>query len=342
MRRFLLSLLAALVVLPLSVPLAAQVPPAPAPTPKPDDRTSDLDQLMARVLANRDQSWRKLQEYLLDERESFRLVGPDGSPMFGIRKDFVWVARDGRAVRSPVRINGVAVGEQVRRREEAKWEADEDRRAERAASKAESGSPTTGDVEDAMKRGEPRFISEVQFLRFKFEPGNYYFVGKEQLSGREVLRIEYYPRDLFSDEKDKNKNKDSGKTTTDPGPDAAPADGKTRDADDDFEHRIEHALNKVSLVTLWVDPSVNQVVRYTFDNVDFNFLPGRSLVRVDTATATMTMGQPFAGIWLPESLTVEGALTLATGTYRAEYARRFSDYRQADVQMRFRVKDDKP
>ena len=54
----------------------------------------------------------------------------------------------------------------------------------------------------------------------------------------------------------------------------------------------------------------------------------------------MTMGQPFAGVWLPESLTVEGALTLATGTYRAEYARRFSDYRQGDVQMRFRVKDE--
>jgi hypothetical protein len=93
-------------------------------------------------------------------------------------------------------------------------------------------------------------------------------------------------------------------------------------------------------VTLWVDPTVDQIVRYTFDNVDFNFLPGRSLVRLDTATATMTMGQPFAGVWLPDSLTVEGALTLATGSYRAEYARRFRDYRQADVQVRFRVKDD--
>ena len=99
-------------------------------------------------------------------------------------------------------------------------------------------------------------------------------------------------------------------------------------------------LGLFSLVTLWVDASVSQIVRYTFDNVDFNFLPGRSLVRVDTATATMTMGQPFPGVWLPESLMVEGALTLATGTYRAEYARRFSDYRQGDVQMRFRVKDE--
>ena len=298
---------------------ASQVPPTTA-APQTETRPaaqSDLDELMARVLANRDQSWRTLQEYLLDERESFRLVGPDGSPMFGIQKDFVWVARDGRAVRSPVRVNGVAIGDQARRREEARWQADEDRRAERAAARAEANAPTTGDVEDAMKRGEPRFISEVQFLRFKFEPGNYYFVRREVLAGRDVLRIEYYPRNLFSEE------------------------SKKRDQDDDHEERLERALNKVSLVTLWVDAAVNQIVRYTFDNVDFNFLPGRSLVRVDTATATMTMGQPLAGIWLPEALTVEGALTLATGTYRAEYSRRFSDYRRADVQMRFRVKDDK-
>ena len=183
-----------------------------------------------------------------------------------------------------------------------------------------------------MRRGEPRFISEVQFLRFRFEPGNYYFVGKETLAGREVLRIEYYPRRLFADdfadERDRKKEE------------AASEGRKGKSVDLDEDKRIERAFNKVSLVTLWVDASVSQIVRYTFDNVDFNFLPGRSLVRVDTATATMTMGQPFPGVWLPESLTVEGALTLATGTYRAEYARRFSDYRQGDVQMRFRVKDE--
>ena len=83
--------------------------------------------------------------------------------------------------------------------EEAEWQADEDKRAEKAQAKAETGQPTTGDVEDAVRSGEPRFISEVQFLAFKFEPGNYYFVGRETLAGREVLRIEYYPRRLFSD-----------------------------------------------------------------------------------------------------------------------------------------------
>ena len=323
-------LLGALLVIPVPR-LAAQAAPAVA-TPAP---SSDLDTLMARVLANRDQTWRSLQEYLLAERETFKLVGPDGAPMFGLQKEFVWVAREGRAVRSPVRVNGVAIGEETRRREEAEWQADEDRRAEDVSAKAQSETATTAEVEQAMRRGEPRFISEVQFLRFRFEPGNYYFVGRETLAGREVLRIEYYPRRLFADDREeRHAERERAKQ------DAPTGDRKGKSVDLDEDDRLERAINKVSLVTLWVDAAVSQVVRYTFDNVDFNFLPGRSFVRVDTATATMTMGQPFPGVWLPESLAVEGAVTLATGTYRAEYARRFSDYRQGDVQMRFRVKDE--
>ena len=314
-------------------PLAAQAPGAPLANPAAP--STDLDALMARVLANRDQTWRLLQEYLLAERETFKLVGPDGAPMFGLQKEFMWVAREGRAVRSPVRVNGVAIGEETRSREEAKWQAEEDRRAERASEKAQSETATTAEVEQAMRRGEPRFISEVQFLRFRFEPGNYYFVGRETIAGREVLRIEYYPQRLFAAEFEEGRvERDRAKE------EAAVGGRKDKRVDLEDGDRLERAINKVSLVTLWVDASVSQIVRYTFDNVDFNFLPGRSLVRVDTATATMTMGQPFAGVWLPESLTVEGALTLATGTYRAEYARRFSEYRKGDVQMRFRVKDE--
>jgi hypothetical protein len=313
----------------------SQVPPA-GQMAAPPAAPTDLDALMARVLANRDQSWRRLQEYLLSERETFRLVAPDGSPMFGGDREYLWVARDGRAVRSPVRIDGVAVSDEARREAEARWERDEERRAEKAETRrqaaAASGAPTDMDT---MRTGEPRFISEVQFLRFKFEPGNYYFVGRETLAGREVLRIEYYPTRLFADDlEDGRRERDEARSK-------AEAEGRETHEVSADDQRIEQALNKVTLVTLWVDPAVAQVVRYTFDNVDFNFLPGRSLVRVDAARATMTMGQPFPDVWLPESLVVQGGITLATGSYRAEYARRFRDYRQADVQVRFRVKDDK-
>ena len=334
----------AALVLALTTPLAAQdTSPAAAAsshtqaTAATAAPASDLDALMEKVLANRDQSWRTLQEYLLSERETFRLVGPDGGPSIGGDREYLWVARNGRAVRSPVRIDGVSVSEADRRKAEAAWDDAEARRAEKAEKRrqAAAASGTPADVEATLRSGEPRFISEVQFLRFRFEPGNYFFVGRETLAGREVLRIEYYPTRLFAEdfEKERAEREEARRK--------AEAEGrKVREVDAGEDERIEQALNKVTLVTLWVDPVVRQVVRYTFDNVDFNFLPGRSLVRLDAARATMTMGQPFPDVWLPESLTVEGGITLATGSYRAEYARRFRDYRQADVQMRFRVKDD--
>ena len=48
---------------------------------------------------------------------------------------------------------------------------------------------------------------------------------------------------------------------------------------------------KVALVTLWVDPAAEQIVKYTFDNTEFDFLPGRWLVRVGDVTASMTMSR---------------------------------------------------
>ena len=44
-----------------------------------------------------------------------------------------------------------------------------------------------------------------------------------------------------------------------------------RDRDDE----IEEKMNKVSLVTLWIDPTTHQILQYTFDNIDMDFLPGR-------------------------------------------------------------------
>lgn len=308
MSTILRSLPGVLVLLLAGATLSAQ--PAREPT--------DLDAFMAKVLANRDQSWRQLQEYLLSERERVELVGPDRTRLFGLDREFLWVAREGEAVRSPVRFNGVALSAADRAAYERDWLRDEERRAERQAKRrAETGTTPPADREDveaSVRAGEPRFISEASFLRFRFEQGNYYLVGRETLAGRAVLRIEYYPTRMFDDEQ---------------------KPGRQRN---EVESRIDAAMNKVTLVTLWVDPEQHQVVRFTFDNVDFNFLPGRELVRLDGAQASMTMGQPFEGIWLPTDLVVEGAVTLANGSYRATYRREFYDYRRGDVQVRFRVK----
>src|SRR5687767_15803913 len=102
----------------------------------------------------------------------------------------------------------------------------------------------------------------------------------------------------------------------------------------EFEHQIERRMNKTALITLWVDPAEHQIVKYTFDNVWLDFLPAAWLVRVDDIRASMTMGQPFPGIWLPRGMNIHAGITLAVGSFEAGYSRAFSEYREADVKSR--------
>ncbi len=282
---------------------------------------TDLDAFMRQVLAKRDDNWRKLQQYVLDERETFQMTGPDGGPLYGFRHDYAWFMRDGYFVRSPLRIDGVTVGEPDRRKYEQDWLAREQRRETRRAARAgtAAGAPiATGDTQasvgDAVRASmEPRFVSAAYFLKFKFEPGHYALAGREALDGRPVLKIEYYPARLF----------DEGRTRP-----AKPV----RDRDDEVEER----LNKVSLVTLWVEPASHQIVRYTFDIADMGFLPGRSIARVESTQASMRMGQPFPGVWLPQAIDMRVRLTTALGAFDGRYDIAYHDYREANVTTKVR------
>lgn len=162
---------------------------------------------------------------------------------------------------------------------------------------------------------EPVFISDSFFFDFEFEPGNYFLAGREQWEGLELLRIEYYPTGLFSTwDDDGATDEETGGTT-----------GATA------------SLNKTSLVTLWVDQTQKQIVRYTFDNLGFEFLPGRWLVRLNDFTVSMTMKQPFDGIWLPDKVELDANMSLATGTYSLSAIRTYSNYRKATSGGRIRT-----
>src|SRR5262249_32153618 len=67
---------------------------------------TDLDALMRGVLAVRDENWKKLQQYVLDEREQIELRGPSRTPIWGEQRDYLWFVRNGFFVRSPLRYNG--------------------------------------------------------------------------------------------------------------------------------------------------------------------------------------------------------------------------------------------
>jgi hypothetical protein len=322
-----------LVLLALFAPLALPSPPAPFALPAPlalPAQGSDLDQFMARVLARRDDNWRKLQQYLLEEREQAELLGPGHVRLYGMVREYLWYIRDGVFVRSPVRFDGVTLSEDERRKSEDEWLAREkarDAKREKDASggidDATSAPADPTDVNALMRLAkEPQFVSAAYFLKFKFEEGRYAFAGPETYEGQRVLKIEYYPARLFADA-DNGKHGDSEKH-----------DGN--DEDHKTEQRLERQFNKVALVTLWVEPDSHQIVKYVFENIGMDFLPGRSMVRVDDVAATMEMGQPFAGVWLPRHIDGHGGVTLANGTYDVRYVVDYSDYREATTKATIR------
>ena len=169
---------------------------------------SDLDSLMAAVLSRRDDNWKKLQQYTLTEDNTFRLVGPMETPIFGSKREYLWMPRQGFFIRSPVSADGVAIGEVERRKAEDAWlKREQLREARRAARRGGTPGGSTGRRRragrssrrpPAVDRAAVRVdgvLSQVQV-----RAGHYAFVGRERLLDRDVLRIEYYPEKLFQNE----------------------------------------------------------------------------------------------------------------------------------------------
>lgn len=327
---------------------------APAPKP-PAAAATDLDQFMNQALLRRDIDRKVLSDYVLDEVESFEVLGPGRVPFARMRYEYTWYVRDGMHVRSPVKLNGVPMGETERRAYEDRWVRSETSRrkfrTEREAKREQAGKPPTL---SAPSINEPRFISESYFMDFKFEPGNYFLAGKETLDGQEVLEIDYLPTELFKDDKEKSEDADVRKLEAE----ARPKDGqdgrdstegkakeqkvlkrsaKEQDKKKKLEEDIERKMNKSSQITLWVDPKSHQIVKYTFDNVWLDFLPAGWLVKVDDLRASMQMGQPFPGVWLPRTLSIQAGVSIALGPMEFSYKREFANYRKADISSKVTV-----
>src|SRR5262245_55009267 len=77
---------------------------------------TDLDAFMSRVLQRRDDNWKKLQQYVLEERETIQITGPGARPIWGTQREYAWFPRDGVFIKSPLRADGVAISEADRRK----------------------------------------------------------------------------------------------------------------------------------------------------------------------------------------------------------------------------------
>ncbi len=293
---------------------------------------SDLDALMVRVLERRDDNWKKLQQYTLNEHQTLQITALAGLRIYGFEREYLWFPREGFFVRSPLRADGVTISEEKRREAEARWLRRSQQREQRLAGKREKTSaqdagddrgPTPGDlalpafVEDIVRQSfEPEFIESANFLRFKFDQGQYAIAGRESMLDREVLKIEYYPTLLFRE----NRTRQTDRTD------------RRRDKGD--VSRFEDQMNKVSLVTLWVDPAAHQILRYEFENIDMDFLPAPSLLRLDGMRATMQMGEPFPNVWLPASVRLRFRMKLAAGPFEGRYEIQYRDYRLPTVTVK--------
>ena len=291
---------------------------------------SDLDELMGHVILKRDDNWKKLQQYILEERETMEVTAIDGRKVYGFKREYQWFPRSGFFIKSPVTADGVTIGDEERRRQEARWLAREQFREKRRAEIAAGQQPKEaddarvtigigpGDVSSSFEAGlrdalEPGFVSAAYFLDFKFEEGQYALVGREKYEGRDVLKVEYYPTKMFTG-------------------------GRTRPNRELRERNKEigRQMNKVSLVTLWVDPADRQIVKYDFANVDADFFPGRWLMQLEGLNASMEMSQPFSGVWLPRRIQIGFEMTFAIGNVRGRYSSEYYDYKLAEVTQRVR------
>ena len=290
---------------------------------------SDLDALMQRVLARRDENWKKLQQYVLEEREVMEVTALDGRRVYGFTREYQWFPREGFFIKSPLTADGVRIGEDDRRRAEARWlareKAREKFRAERLAGKetadagrAEPGIGTGGveaNLEAALRDTlEPGFVSAAYFLDFKFEQGQYALVGREKFGAHDVLRIEYYPTRMFT----------GGR-------------GRPNRQLRERNKEIGRQMNKVSLVSLWIEPTNSQIVKYDFRNVDADFFPAGWLMRLEDINASMEMGQPFEGVWLPRIVRIGFEMAFAAGNVKGQYLSEYHDYRLASVTQRIGV-----
>jgi len=310
---------------------------------------TDLDALMKKVLAQRDENWKKLQQYILEEHVTVD-VRNSTARVWGERREFQWFLRDGYFIRSPLKVNGMTVSEADRRAEEERYFSRAKARDEppkpgdeksalvfgpsglkfTPGRRADPGDPGPADMSGLIQqRREPEFIESAYFFKFRFEEGKYAFVGREQVDDRELLRIEYYPSKLFNAGKDSRSRKESptpGVVSDPPTPGVLSSEtDRERLGSDAFAQ----VMNKASLVTLWIDPDANQIVKYTFTTLNVDALPGAWAVRLREFTASMTMSQPFKDAWLPRDVDFTAGATLATGPLDVHYHIEYRSYLEA-------------
>ena len=249
---------------------------------------TEIDAFMRKALETRARDWDRRYDYVFRETEELRIQGDIGdAPFAGFTREWAWYVKDGYLVRSPISVDGMPVSEEKRLRAEEGW---------------------IKGLKKQRRKGK-NMNEEDEFFGFEFEPGNYFFSGRETLNGHEVVKIEYYPSERLTE-----------------------ADIRKAEKNDDFDVQVEKSL----AVTVYALPEEQRIVRMVMHNTGMDFLPGQSIVKVMEARAWMDMFKAENGDWLIREFVAHGTAAMASGDINVRYVRRFDEYRKAKVKVQFR------
>ena len=205
--------------------------------------------------------------------------GPQRVPIWGERREYTWFIRDGFFVRSPTKFNGV--DDRRGRTPEVR-----SRLSEAGAGARQEGA--TRQQRDARRlRSHDRRRHRRRHARASGRPGAHAGRQRRHSSERGSRNSSRRPISCASSSRKASTPwsaarrstaaRCSGSSTTPSACSAAPIAGgrarKPSDKDRARDAEFQRMMNKVALVTLWVEPKAHQIVKYTFDNVGFDFLP---------------------------------------------------------------------
>ena len=242
-------------------------------------------------------------------------------------------------VRSPVRFDGVTVGETDRREYEDDWIQRErerlERRAKRDAEKrrqATAAEPAPRAASRPARRRSPRRASSPKPTSWTSSSSPATTTSPAASSStatrccgssttRRRCSTTTTTRSARREMLRRRRKADKKNQPSDRGHDKEPS-----------EQDIERKMNKTALVTLWIDPAEHQIVKYTFDNVWMDFLPGgvararRRYPRLDDDGPAVPRHMAAARDEHPRR-----RLAGQSAASRRPTPRAFSNYRLADV-----------
>ena len=233
--------------------------------------------------------------------------GPGGAQIWGERREYTWFIRDGFFIRSPLKFNGVEIGDGDRRKFEADYLKRQQEREQRRQRAAAAGQPPPSDTTIAITNNGI-VVEREDDQAAQDEPLNVDGLLKQTRQPEFISSASHASVPVRGGQATRSSDARRSKAATccassttrricSAGPDRRRRSRKARsERDKAYDAAYRRMMNKVALVTLWVEPKAHQIVKYTVRQRRRSISSRRSgCVHVDDVRATMTMSAAVSG-----------------------------------------------